>query len=141
MLRSSIETFIKGIACVDDPDVLKEKSLYRVFELASLTSFFSSSVGHSIFGELQSKYSELSSDVHTASLINMGGISSMNYFPSFNSTAATKASNLAVYVMTRMISALCLHFNVCFHDMHHRNKEIVLVSVLAAHKRLIQNIE
>lgn len=141
LLRSAIENFVKGTSCSEQPSVLTERSLYKVFEIAALVTFFSSAPGAQLFSELNIKYGELSLDVHTASTANMAKISALNYFPTFAPKVAKNCAEQIVHVTTRMIVALCVNYNVAFHTMHHRNKETVLDSVPSAFKQRIQNVE
>lgn len=139
ILRSSIETFIKGIACADSPEVLTDTRVYKVFEFAANSPFFVTGRGKSFFSDLSARYSQLCSDVHTATAANMNRISALSYFPTFDEPSAKSASENIVFVTTRIISALCFRFNGAFHAMHHRNKEIILNCVPSGLKQHIQN--
>jgi hypothetical protein len=141
ILRSSVETFIKGMACNDAPSVLTETRLYKVFETANATPFFFTGHGAGLFSDLNARYGQLSTDVHTARSVNMNNISALKYFPTFDVGSAKSASENVVYTITRFVVALCLRFNAAFHAMHHRNKETVLNNVPAIYKRRIQNID
>lgn len=141
VMRSSIESFIKGMACKDDPSVLTETRLYKVFEHAGAVPFFANRPGTKLFSDLSGRYGQLSADVHTAQAVNMSNISALNYFPTFEPHVAKVASEHVVFIAARLLVALCLRFNSGFHAMHHRNKETVLQGVPSNYKRLIQNIE
>ncbi len=140
MLRSSIETFTKGICCEELPRILTEKKMHVVFSTASSSSSLGCIPNQQLFNELHSKYATLCLDVHTASAVNMANISSLNYFPSFDPEIASKTSNDFMSVACRMVTLLCLIYNDSFHSMHHRNKENIRDSIIGKYKVNIQNI-
>lgn len=140
MLRSSIETFVKGMSCAEFPTILIERSTYKVFEVAATTNFFRAD-GDALLKELNMKYGELSADVHSARVVNMSHVSALNHFPAFKSSNAKKAGELLVYIATRQLYALSLAFNACFHEMHHRNREIVIEAIPKGFRRKVYNAE
>lgn len=140
LLRSGIETFVKGVACAEQPLVLTETRLFKMFELASSTTFFRAKVGAQLFRELNTFYGELSAYVHTASSSHMNHVSALNYFPSFNAVDAKTSADAFSAVCSRIVVALSLLFNTAFHAMHHRNKETILDAIPNAYKPHIQNI-
>lgn len=140
MLRSSIENLVKGLACDQFPDILTEKSLYAVFDIAKQTDFFLSKNGVNIFSELRSKYSDLCKDVHTATTANLSGVSAMNYFPTFKEEKAKESADILILVMKQIISVFCLSYNSAFHSMHHSNRGILFKNIPGKYRKSVQNI-
>lgn len=63
-LRSSIESFVRGVAGVSSLEACETKSVYRLFDIASADSFFIGS-GSIDFNRLQQNYGELCGYVHS----------------------------------------------------------------------------
>src|SRR5690606_5349990 len=86
MLRVSVENFIRAVSGLEDKSQLNEKSLYKVFEVASNQSIFNNSFIPSVrscYDALHSDYKILCADVHTATTQNMGNLTSLADFPAF----------------------------------------------------------
>jgi len=140
LVRSSIETFAKGICCGDEPQILTLKRVHDVFEVCSKTSFLSSSPNDSIFAEMVQKYGELCAYVHTGSRESMASISSIDHFPVFHESDSRETCDVITYVAARMLLILSFRFNEAFHRMHHRNRESIMDCLIPAYRRRIQNL-
>lgn len=66
ILRSSIETFIKGFTKDEYSDVTNETSLYEVFRVVKTLPFFQSAVPKELIENIHNIYKQLCADVHTA---------------------------------------------------------------------------
>ena len=113
LLRSGIETFIKSLSSIEEPNILYEKSVYKVFEIAKNTSFFSSELGNYYFGKLYFIYKELCKIVHSAGLSTMSQITALNTFPNFSFDHASLITNDLIKVMMK-------------HDLEINEKELYL---------------
>src|SRR5690606_22046810 len=71
MIRSSIETFLKGFNLDEYPDVTTEKSLYKIFDNIKDLDFFSTDPAKEMFNQIHQKYGKLCEDTHTATELNM----------------------------------------------------------------------
>jgi hypothetical protein len=141
LLRSSIETFSKGLCCASDPQVLTLKRVHDVFEVCSKSIPVSSEPNSSIFDELVQKYGDLCVYVHTASSETMDSVSSISHFPAFKKSDAKATADSMVYVTSRMLVIMSVRFNGVFHYMHHRNRESVVDCLIPSYLKRIQNIE
>lgn len=77
LLRSSIENFLKGISMEVAPQIIKEKSVYQVFNDADAVKVFQKT---NLKESLHSIYGDLCMDVHTADSSHMTGVSAMKFF-------------------------------------------------------------
>jgi hypothetical protein len=140
MLRVSIENFIRAVSGLEDKSQLTEKSLYKVFEIASNQKIFNNSAIPSIrscYDILYSDYKILCADVHTATIQNMGNLTSLADFPAFQVGKSNDTEDVYVRVSKNIASIFCLVFNGFFHGMHHRNKENILNGVSRGLKPII----
>lgn len=141
MLRSSIETFLKGFNLDIYPGITTEKSLYKIFDNLKTSSFYQSEPQKSIFASIHSIYVDLCSDTHTATQINMSHLTSMNYFPNFNITNANLTRNILTKLVTAYVSLIVLKYKDHYFKMHHRNRENILNSIPGNIKKIIQGID
>jgi hypothetical protein len=56
-------------------------------------------------------------------------LSALSFFPNFNPSEAKKFARLIVEVITDLLILLSLNFPNVFHNMHHRNKEIITIRI------------
>lgn len=142
VLRSSIETFLKGIAILYLEDIDKEKRIYQMFDRISEIDFFKKEQTNKIFfDQLLSFYSELSKDIHTAGNNHMQHTSSLNYFPT-KSIPKLEDSTLILNKISQIIlTILAIKFNDEFHKMHHENKAIIINGIKKKYRKKIHNIE
>lgn len=137
ILRSSIETFVKAIAGQEKTEIFSEKSMYRVFELAQDTSFFSSQYCQVFFGSIHSAYKDLCKIAHTANFANMAHISALKTFPLFSAEAAQSFSRDFIKISTMILSVIYVNFFKFIHTMHHKNQLNFFSSIPKATKREI----
>ncbi|WP_133306358.1 hypothetical protein [Pseudomonas syringae] len=138
MLRSSIENFVRAIAAIEQPGILKEKNVYKLFELsAKLQVFTAHSTIKCYFDQLHSDYKILCRDTHTASFENMEQITSLDGLPVYAKAKAVSAKDLYVRVSQGFTVMVCLLLNAEFHKMHHRNRENILNAVPKSIRPLI----
>lgn len=132
MLRVAIENFIRAVSGIEDKSQLVEKSVYKVFDTASKQNLFNGSLNpitKFCFDSLNSDYSTLCADVHTATIQNMERLTSLADFPAFDSKKSNSTADMYIRVAKNVTSIFCLIFNRFFHEIHHRNKENILISV------------
>lgn len=141
MLRSSIETFLKGFNLDDIPNLDQEKSIFKVFEKVKVLPFFLTEPQNKIFGKIHSVYKVLCQDTHTATTINMLQITALKYFPTFNLNEAEKVSKYLIELVSLYNSLICIKYNNHFHRMHHRNKENIIKNIPKKFRALIQGIK
>ncbi len=141
MLRSSIETFLKGYNLDIYPGITTEKSLYKIFDTLKAHNFYQLEPQKAIFELIHQTYGDLCADTHTATTLNMSHITSMNYFPKFDIQNANEVRNTLIKLVTSYISLIVLKYNSHYFKMHHRNRENILNSIPGNIKRKIQGIE
>jgi len=91
--------------------------------------FFQDSECSKLHDKLKDLYANMCATVHTATKNNMQNVSAIGYFPHFEITKAMEVKKKYVDTVSTMLIILCLMFNDVFHNMHYKNKDIVLLSV------------
>ena len=127
LLRSSIENFLKGISLDVAPQIVKEKSVYQVFDDADAVDVFQKTM---LKADLHNIYGSLCMDVHTADSKHMAGVSALRYYPHFDKDEAKKLSVVYVKLLSMFVTSLCLKFNSQFHAISYQNKEVVSAALI-----------
>lgn len=141
MLRSSIETFLKGFAIDALPNIDKEKKVNKIFDDIKELTFFNPQPNKQLFDDLNSCYSTLCADTHTARKSNMQHTSSLNYFPKKSLAALEGVSKMNMKLISIFLTLLCLKFNEKYHQIHHKNKQTILDNIPKKYRPKINNIE
>lgn len=142
LLRSSIETFLKGFCLDEITDINTETSMYRMFDNIKKLDFFAKdSYPLEIFNIIHQSYKLLCGDVHTATVHNMANISALSYFPSFNKQESESVCKYTLTLIPCYLTLLLLKYNSQFHRFHPINKQIIIDSVKKKYRPAIQNIE
>lgn len=140
ILRSSIETFLKGFCLSFIEDIDKESSIYEMFNRIKALSFFSEDFNKQELTTIHKYYKELCKDVHSADEINMEKISALNLFPKYSKDDANVIITIFIKLIPSYITLLCIKYNVVFHKIHHRNREIILDAINRNKRPKINNI-
>ncbi|WP_347159414.1 hypothetical protein [Pontibacter chitinilyticus] len=141
MLRSSIETFIKGFNLDEIPDLDSEKSVYAIFDKVKALSFFQIEPNKALLESIHQDYKLLCKDTHTATALNMRHITAMKYFPSFDIAEATQLKEFSIRLVSNYNTLLGIKYNSLFHLMHYKNKENILESIQRKFKPLLLGVE
>ncbi|MEN5380713.1 hypothetical protein [Sphingobacterium kitahiroshimense] len=141
MLRSSIETFLKGFNLDVYSDITTEKSLYKIFDTVKTLQFYQNEPQKQLFNLIHQKYIDLCAETHTASALNMAHITSMNYFPRFDKAKAVVISDTITQLINWYSSLIVLKYNQHFHKMHFKNKTNISSILSGNIKRIIQGID
>jgi hypothetical protein len=140
MLRSSIETFVKGISVEQLPNITSEKRVFKIFEEVSKVSLFSNEPLKSCFDDIKKQYSDLCEDTHTARKSNMQHISALNYFPTQDIASARKVSDIFVSLTQSYIFIISMKFNQEFHQIHHANKSNIIKAIKKSNRPVVLNL-
>ena len=127
LLRSSIESFLKGIGLDEIPQIVTEKNVYQVFDDANSIGAFN---GTNLKADLHNIYGDLCMDVHTANSSHMAGVSALKFFPHFDKEEAKKLSAVYIKLLPIYVTSLCLKYNSHFHSIDYMNKEVVSAILL-----------
>lgn len=141
ILRSSIETFLKGFNLDIYPDIVTEKSLYKIFDTLKVQLFYQIEPSKSIYNNIHQKYIDLCADTHTAGSVNMAHITSMNYFPQFNEVKASAIADTVTKLINSYTSLLVIKYQEYYHKMHFKNKANILSILTGQIKKIIQGID
>ena len=141
LLRSSIETFLKGFCLDEITDIDKETSMYRMFDDIRGIDFFSRRPQVLMLDKIHQVYKTLCGDVHTATIRNMASISALSYFPTFNKLESEFVCKYTLDLIPCYLTLLLLKYNKQFHKFDYRNKDIIMESIPKKYRPIINNIE
>src|SRR5690554_13180 len=111
ILRSSIETFLKGFTMDEYKDVITETSMFNVFRNVKALSFFRLGLPNELINDTHNIYKALCADVHTAQEINMEKITALNNFPKYSKNEADVISGFSLDLICCYITLICLKYN------------------------------
>lgn len=101
-----------------------------MFELADKVTYLTDQlISKDAYNRLHAEYKMLCADVHTASVDNMSHLSSLNYFPHYETRIAKETSDQIIVVIKNIVNLLVVLYKANYHLMHHRNQEIVRASL------------
>jgi hypothetical protein len=141
LIRSSIETFFKGYCQDQIKGIDKESNLFSLFQKIKDHSYFKQHPAKDCFDKIYGHYKLLCKDVHTASGVNMAGLSALNYFPSFDKKEADKINKVVLNLIPYYLVLLCYKYNVHYHDSHYNNKQIIITSIPKEFRPIIHNLK
>lgn len=120
-LRCSIENFLKALIMVETPLIIKEKSVYAIFDAAKIDKHFSSSLGTEYINLLQNDYSILCRTVHGDPSV-MQPISALAFLPQYDETSLQNLSQLYIRVSEAVLGIFYLNYPAIIDKMHPENK-------------------
>lgn len=140
ILRSGIENFVRCLGIYENHPVLEITSAYDLFAFVRKIGIVTLNKELTKkFDELHSCYIDLCAFVHTIDEDFMSMITSVGGLPKFSDSDATVFKNHFYKISNSLNSFLF----VCFHDelkkMHHQDYDLILDSLPASIKRLLQN--
>lgn len=141
LLRSSIETFLKGFCLSMIKDIDKEKRLFAFFRKIKALTYFKNPYEKGLLDEIHNQYKLLCKDVHTASIENMTNVTALNYFPKFEKEEAELLNKTMLVLIPNYLTLLCLRYNEQFHLFHYKNKKNIIESIAKKYRPKINNIE
>lgn len=141
ILRSAIETFLKGFSIKIIIDIDKEKKIYKMFDRISDISFFEEPTNKEFFNILKQLYSKLSKDIHTADINHMQHTSTLNYFPTKSISNIKITVGYFCDISQILLSLLAIYYNEEYHRMHINNKEMIIKNIKKEFRQKINNIE
>ncbi len=141
ILRSSIETFVKGFYKNFISDIDEETSVFKIFQNVKALPYNNLNPQKQLINIIHGIYKQLCLDVHTASAINMANISALNYFPSFDDDEANSVADLLIKLTSCYLTLLSLKFNEQYHQFHFKNKAIIIDSIPKKYRSNIHNLE
>ncbi|WP_312824233.1 hypothetical protein [Epilithonimonas sp.] len=140
-LRSSIECFLKAFTMNELTDIEREKSVYEIFNKIKALPYFSSNPQKLQFDLIHSIYKDLCKDVHAAEKINMAQIDALDLLPKYQKKEAEKIKTIYLSLIPAYLFLLSDKFNGRFHQIHHSNRDIILMGILKELRPTIMKIE
>lgn len=139
MLRSSIETYFKGFCEPDIHGILEEKRIFVIFDSIRELEYFKKEPQKSLLDSCLSEYGDLCKDTHTAKEINMQKLTAFKYFPSYDNDQMNDLSKRILKLIPIYLFLVCNRYNNYFQQMHHRNKEVIILSIKKSFRPIILN--
>lgn len=121
MLRSSIETFLKGLAGNKDKSIFIEKSMYKVLELAESSSYFND-IATNYFVVLKDNYRQLCITTHSGDITAFNPLSTLKLLPIYDLKLAKQFSNYYVTILDNMLGTVFMNFYTFIYKMHPYNQ-------------------
>lgn len=140
MLRSSIETFLKAVLGNTNEEIYDEKSIYRLFEIASDHPCFGSDLGKELFGTIHSMYKELCMVAHSAKNIDLGTIASLDFLPRFDLKLSNSFNSKFLRLLDTILGFIMLNHSNEIQKMHSLNKSVFLSTITFTTKRKITEV-
>ncbi|WP_353119604.1 hypothetical protein [Myroides odoratus] len=141
ILRSSIETFLKGFNLDEYTDITTEKSVYKIFNNIKALPRFQDEPYKNTINDMHQIYGKLCEETHTADVLNMAHITSMNYFPKFDKDKAEEIADNLTKLINNYTTILLLKYSNYYHKMHFKNKQNILSIISGDLKRKLQGID
>lgn len=141
ILRSSIETFLKGFNSDEYTDIVSEKSVYKIFNNTKALPIFQDEPFKTSINEIHQIYVKLCEETHTADVLNMAHITSMNYFPKFDKRKAEEIADNITKLINNYTSLLLLKYSNYYHKMHYKNKQNILSIISSEVNRILQGLD
>lgn len=130
MLRLTIENFVRGVGSTEDINLLTEEVVHKLFDQYKMLDLYLQDLNQkNSFDKVHHEYKNLCSFVHTNSALNMEEIISLTTFPEFNREKSNKSKETIVKLNKELLFLFCKIFNEVLHNMHYKNKMIVLESI------------
>lgn len=133
-LRSSIESFAKSLSLSHTPDVLTQKNVYLVFDLAKTAPFFKSAVAIDELSRLLQIYDELNLYVHTVTDQSMFHYLRLGVFPQYVPDRAAKVSDYLLRVMNAVLYSIASFMRDDMFKIHHKNRDVILAGLQPAQR-------
>ncbi len=140
LLRSSIETFLKGFNNDEYEGIFEEKSVYVIFEETKSLPFFNDSSNAELLSTIHDIYKRLCETVHTAFEASMENLSALNMFPKFDFNEARIVTDFALQLCGCYITLICLKFNKFYHKIHYENRDVIILGINKNVRKRINNI-
>ena len=138
LLRSSIETFLKGFNLDQIKDLDKDTSVFSIFERVKNLEFFKKSDNKKIFNSIRGEYKLLCQTVHSSQRENMSKILGLKYFPNYSSKSSQQIVRITSSLVQNYITLLCLKYNFYLHQMHYKSREVIMENTVRGCRKRIQ---
>lgn len=136
-LRCSIENFMKSIVYSENADIILEKKVYEIFNLAENSLVFSNEICKCSYRIIYEQYKDLCLTVHGASS-KLTGTNAMIVFPQYNKENADSFEHSFCQIVEAFLTILYYTFYSEVYKMHELNRELFLQAIKKKDKASIQ---
>ena len=140
LLRSGIENFVKAIVYTYCPEIVQNKNVYEVFELAKKQSPFLDAYSAMRFDNIHAKYADLCATVH-GSMDKLASIGGLIRFPCYDITEANETYDDYVKVIDEYLASVYYIYYEQVYKMHEFNRDLFLQGVQRREKQKIYELK
>lgn len=121
-LRCCIENFLKSQIMINTPAIIKEKSVYAIFDVAKDDSHFHTPLGQDCVDSLHNVYSVLCRTVHSDPKV-VKPVTALSMLPQYDRSLHREISSIYVRTVESCLEILYLNYPVIVDQMHPDNKK------------------
>lgn len=136
-LRCSIENFIKTLLYPENNQIIIQKNVYEIFDIASNSLIFSNSICRENYTLILNQYKNLCAIVHGA-VTELSGTNAMIIFPQYDKAKADCLEHDFSHIIEAFLSILYYTYYPEVYKMHELNRELFLQAVKKKDKARIQ---
>lgn len=137
-LRCMIENLLKALLSKTNPEVIYEKKVYAIFDMAKADIHFKSLVGIDILSKLKNNYAILCETVHSVPEENVP-INALKHLPTFDIEKSNQYVELYLSSINAILEILYLNYYEPIHKMHPENCQDFLSCLSPTQKRRISD--
>lgn len=136
-LRCSIENFIKALLYPENNQIINQKNVSEVFDIASKSMIFSNPTCRENFILILDQYKNLCATVHGA-VTELSGTNAMIIFPQYDKPKADCLEHDFCHIIEAFLSILYYTYYPEVYKMHELNRELFLQAVKKKDRAIIQ---
>jgi hypothetical protein len=121
-LRCIIENFIKALLSIADQNIVNEKRVFFIFEIAKTDIHFISPIGSDLLQKLKDQYGILCETVHSTPL-GIIPLNALNLLPKYDISLSSKFSEQYIFIMNCILATIYLNYSSFIHKIHPENKQ------------------
>lgn len=137
ILRSSLENFVKALVVNNNPNILQEKFIHKIFSEACTVQQCTYLTEHQSIKSLYGYYKELCKYTHTSSEQEMSQMIAFKWLPGIDYTEANKLRNIARNILKKYILIVIHLFRDEFFEIDFQHKDTIFVGVSSKDQKRI----
>lgn len=122
-MRSCIENFIKCLLFESTPNIITEKSVYKVFDLAKANPIFTDPIGIKNLNILSCCYSELCQVAH-GEISSLSEINALNFLPTYDKVLTREFVGIYSKLLEAILSTIFKVYYNNVYKMHSLNQDL-----------------
>lgn len=140
LLRSGIENFVKAMVYTYCPDIIQNKNVYEVFEIAKKQRPFLDTYSAMHFNNIHAKYADLCAIVN-GSMDKLASVGGLIQFPCYDVTEANETYDDYIKVIDEYLVCVYYIYYDQIYMMHEFNRDLFLQGVQRREKQKIYQLK